>query len=209
MAFGASDAARWQSYQTRARIGANLWLLLFRLALLSWIILTMWIVWYETGEAFPQLNHAYFWTWVGVGLLTDVSVLNLAAAHAKWPINGAWVPFPALAQSLNGQQFYWQPFVTWYWHYGRWTILIPPVVFVIAVIISLPRRQGHGACTRSTSARATPAQPQIKRRLVKKSRARRTENNRPTCSRWAATPAIRHRVASSRTNPSPHPNSSA
>ena len=135
MAFGASDAARWQSYQTRARIGANLWLLLFRLALLSWLVLTMWIVWHETGEAFPQLNHAYFWTWVGVGLLTDVPILNLAAAHAKWPINGVWVPLPALAQSLNGQQFYWQPFVTWYWHYDRWTILIPPAVFVLALVI--------------------------------------------------------------------------
>ena len=70
MASGASQAARWQAYQTRARMGAQLWFEVMILTLASWAALTMYVVWQRTGEFFPQLNHAYFWRWVICGILT-------------------------------------------------------------------------------------------------------------------------------------------
>jgi hypothetical protein len=44
VAFGASEAARWQAYQTRARMGAHLWFQIFTWVLLGWIGLTIYVV---------------------------------------------------------------------------------------------------------------------------------------------------------------------
>ena len=49
MDFSASDAARWQAYQTRARIGARIWFRAIKATLLLWIGLTIYVVWAETA----------------------------------------------------------------------------------------------------------------------------------------------------------------
>jgi hypothetical protein len=64
---GASEAARWQAYQTRARMGVRLWFQVFLLVVFGWFIVTIWAVWHETGAYFPQLQHAYFGRWVLCG----------------------------------------------------------------------------------------------------------------------------------------------
>ena len=73
---GASEAARWQAYQTRARMGVTLWFQVFLLVLFGWFILTVWSVWHETGEYFPQLEHAYFGRWVLCGLLIQAPMVR-------------------------------------------------------------------------------------------------------------------------------------
>src|SRR6266700_4013454 len=61
MAFGASEAARWQAYQTRARMSAHLWFQIITIAVLGWVVLTLYVVWRQTGVFYPQLDHQYFW----------------------------------------------------------------------------------------------------------------------------------------------------
>jgi len=46
VALGASEAARWQAYQTRARMGAQLWFRVFVWMVLGWIALTVYVVWH-------------------------------------------------------------------------------------------------------------------------------------------------------------------
>ena len=79
MALGASEAARWQAYQTRARMGAHLWFQILTVALLGWVGLTLYVVWYETGAYYPALQHAYFGRWVICGIITNTPLLNLFA----------------------------------------------------------------------------------------------------------------------------------
>ena len=52
MPFGASKAARWQAYQTRARMGLNLWLQIITFVLIGWSLLTLLLIWHETGSLF-------------------------------------------------------------------------------------------------------------------------------------------------------------
>jgi len=75
MAFGASAAARWQATQTRARMGASLWWLLIKCAAFAWLTCTVFVVWRETGQAFPGLRHAYFWRWMVGGIFMGVPLL--------------------------------------------------------------------------------------------------------------------------------------
>jgi hypothetical protein len=76
MAFGASEAARWQACQTRARMGAHLWFQIITIAVLSWVVLTLYVVWRQTGVFYPQLDHQYFWYWVFCGIIIDTPLLQ-------------------------------------------------------------------------------------------------------------------------------------
>ena len=96
MAFGASEAARWQAYQTRARMGAHLWFQIFTWVLLGWIGLTIYVVWYETGAYSPALQHAYFWRWVICGIISRTPLLDYFAPRLYVPAAGHWYPLPAL-----------------------------------------------------------------------------------------------------------------
>jgi type IV secretory pathway TraG/TraD family ATPase VirD4 len=122
---GASEAARWQAYQTRARMGVTLWFQVFLLVLFGWFILTVWAVWHETGEYFPQLEHAYFGRWVLCGLLTQAPMVGSVMRRLPMPINGARYFIGPLTDWLNGPQMYNAPFTAWFAHYGWRTALIP------------------------------------------------------------------------------------
>src|SRR5215472_14465943 len=60
MGLSASDAARFQAYRTRARMGVQLWRQALTLTLLAWAALTTYVVWRQTGVFFPDLQHTYF-----------------------------------------------------------------------------------------------------------------------------------------------------
>ena len=122
---GASEAARWQAYQTRARMGANLWLQILTIMIFGWITVTLYIIWYETGEFFPGLRHAYFWRWAIGGIITRAPLLNLFAPRLKVPIAGRWYPLIPFTDWLNGPQLYHLPFTVWFSHYALRTALVP------------------------------------------------------------------------------------
>lgn len=124
MALGASQAARFQAYQTRARMGAQLWSRVLVWIFFGWILVTLYVVWRQTGVAFPQLNHAYFGRWVICGILTHIPLIDTLALRCRLPANGAWYPVGPLTDWMNGPQMYYQPFPTWFWHYGIRTALI-------------------------------------------------------------------------------------
>ena len=50
---------------------------------MGWVGLTFYVVWYETGEYYPQLQHAYFWRWVICGILTHTPVIDTIALRCK------------------------------------------------------------------------------------------------------------------------------
>ena len=79
MGFGASEAARFQAYQTRAAMGVQLWARALMLAAIVWVGLTTYVVWRATGAAFPQLGHEYFWRWAICGVLTHTPVIDAIA----------------------------------------------------------------------------------------------------------------------------------
>jgi len=44
MALSGSDAARFQAYQTRAKMGAALWTSIVKAILSAWVALTIWFI---------------------------------------------------------------------------------------------------------------------------------------------------------------------
>jgi type IV secretory pathway TraG/TraD family ATPase VirD4 len=139
MAFGTSEAARWQAAQTRARIGAGLWLTIIRVGVLVWLALTLLVVWYATGVYFPQLDHAHFWLWVFSGIFTGLPILDQLAAYMKLPIDGVWYPLPVAADWLNNSQHYNLSFGIWFEHYCGYTAVVP--LGVVALILVVRARQ--------------------------------------------------------------------
>ena len=139
MALGASRAARWQAYQSRARMGAHLWFQILTAILLGWVGLTLYVVWRATGDYFPGLQHQYFWRWVFCGILTDTPIINLFAQRLRIPAGGVWYPLPQLTQWLNGPQLYHLSFPAWFAHYGLRTAILP---FGVAVS-TVGWRPGH------------------------------------------------------------------
>jgi hypothetical protein len=133
MALGASEAARWQAYQTRARMGAHLWFQILTVALLGWAALTLYVVWYETGAYYPALQHAYFGRWVICGIITNTPILKLCAPRLSVPVAGGWYPLTQLTNWMNGPQLYHQPFTVWFVHYGVRTAVIPLALAVGAI----------------------------------------------------------------------------
>jgi energy-coupling factor transporter ATP-binding protein EcfA2 len=134
MAFGgASEAARWQAYQTRARMGVRLWLQVISWAALLWAVLTISMVWHETGQYFPVIQHVYFGRWMLCGIITRTPLIRLLGPRLSIPLNGAWYPILSITDWLNGPELYHQPFTVWFWHYGLRTALIP-LLLAAAVI---------------------------------------------------------------------------
>ena len=125
MGLSASDAARFQAYRTRARMGVQLWRQALTLTLLAWGALTIYVVWRQTGIFFPQLQHAYFWRWIICGILTRTPMLSAIALRCSVPFNGGWYPVGAFTDWLNSDQMYHLPSTYWLWHYGIRTALIP------------------------------------------------------------------------------------
>src|SRR5271170_1445416 len=134
MPFGASKAARWQAYQTRARMGLNLWLQVITFVLIGWSLLTLLLIWHETGVYFPALQHAYFGQWIVSGIITQSPLIRLLGPGMKLPANGAWYPVRPLADWLNGPQLYHAPFTAWFAHYGLRTGLAPLLWAAIIVL---------------------------------------------------------------------------
>jgi hypothetical protein len=128
VALGASEAARWQAYQTRARMGAQLWFRVFVWMVLGWIALTVYVVWHETGVYFPQIQHAYFWRWMLCGILLRTPLIHTLVLRCSLPANGVWYQLGPLADWMNGPQMYYRPFTDWFWHYAFRTALVPLAV---------------------------------------------------------------------------------
>jgi energy-coupling factor transporter ATP-binding protein EcfA2 len=137
MAFGTSEAARWQAAQTRAQIGASLWFTIIRIIVLLWVALTVYVVWYETGAYFPNLQHRYFGRWIFGWIFTGVPLLNLLGPWMKLPFDGSWYPLPAATDWLNSDQYYRLSFGVWFFHYCGWTALVPAGIGALAVVIRM------------------------------------------------------------------------
>ena len=147
MALGTSEAARFQAYQTRAKMGAALWSRAIRVVIFIWIALTLWLIWYRVGLYRPQLEHEYFGRWILCGILSDTPLLNRITGHLTGPLAGNWYYVPDLAQWLDSSQVYGDSFYSWYWHmatglggyYGLGTDLFP--IGVLALAIAWRRRR--------------------------------------------------------------------
>jgi hypothetical protein len=126
MGFSGSDAARFQAYQTRARMGAQLWGRVMVMAILAWAAVTFYLVWYHTGKAFPQLDHEYFWTWVACGLLDHAPGFRAITIPGRYPVG----PF---TDWLNGPEMYYASFPRWFGHYGLRTALVPTGLGLTAI----------------------------------------------------------------------------
>ncbi len=123
MALEPSNAARSQAYLTRARIGVVLYTRIVLWVLIIWTVLTVYVVWRETGVYFG--DHAYFWRWAILSTLVRTPFLSNIALRCYVPANGAWYPVGALVDWMNSAQMYHSPFPTWFLHYGLRTAAIP------------------------------------------------------------------------------------
>src|SRR6202034_4673087 len=103
----------------------------------GWSLITLLLIWQETGVYFPALQHAYFGQWIVCGVITQSPLIRLLGPGMKIPANGAWYPVKPLADWLNGPQFYRAPFTAWFAHYGLRTALVP--LLLAAAIIVLAR----------------------------------------------------------------------
>jgi hypothetical protein len=147
MRLRSSPAAEFQAMQTRARIGASLWSRALRAILLSWIALTLWVIWYRVGLYRPELHHAYFGRWILCGILNDTPLLNRLAARLPLYANSAWYSLPSFAAWLDGPEMYRDSFYSWYWHmatglggyYGLGTDLLPIGVGLLFLLWRLRR----------------------------------------------------------------------
>src|SRR5437762_2289058 len=101
MALGVSQAARFQAYQTRARMSASLWFRIILAVLFAWFALTFCVVWLETGKQFPDINHQYFWRWAILSTLVRTPVLGTIILRCKVPANGTWYPVGPLVNWMN------------------------------------------------------------------------------------------------------------
>jgi hypothetical protein len=143
MGLGASGAARWQAYQTRARMGARVWLAIVKFALLSWLAATLWAVWHETAEYFPAFGHRYFGRWALSWLFTDIPFINGLGPWLRLEYRGRWYPLPGMYAFLNGPHFYRASFGFWCRHFCRYTAVVP--LTAGAAMMALKLRRGGGA----------------------------------------------------------------
>jgi energy-coupling factor transporter ATP-binding protein EcfA2 len=144
----ASQAARWQAYQTRARMSMHLWYQIITALIFFWLFITFYVVWWTTGLYYPairQWHHPYFLRWVLGGIFTRTPLLNSYAARMKFPIarGQPWYPIIPLTDWLNGPQFYHAPFTAWFWHYGKLTILIPVMLAIPIIAWRRKHRRDH------------------------------------------------------------------
>jgi hypothetical protein len=134
MAFNRSDAALFQAYQTRARIGVQIWARIILWLIMLWAALTVYVVWNESGQYFPQLHHAYFFRWAVIGTLARTPIIGPLALRCKIPIEGVWYPAGQLTDWLNSRAMYHQPFTVWFTHYAERTALTPLGCVVVALV---------------------------------------------------------------------------
>lgn len=142
MDFSASDAARWQAYQTRARIGVRIWLTAIKAAVLVWIGLTTFVVWHETAVYFPLFGHRYFLSWFVAWLFTDVPGIRGLGPWLHLQYQGRWYPLPSMYQFLNGPHLYKASFGFWFEHFCRYTAIVPLAFFGIFIAFKLRRDSG-------------------------------------------------------------------
>ena len=140
MGFGASDAARFQAYNTRARMGMQLMGQVVFLVIFAWAGLTLYLVWRHTGNL-RGLNHAYFFRWAICGLLVRIPILSRFAARCSVPLDGGgWYPMPALVEWLNGPTMYRLPITDWLLHFGIRAGLLPLGIGIIAFVWRMRQR---------------------------------------------------------------------
>ncbi|HEX4209818.1 MAG TPA: type IV secretion system DNA-binding domain-containing protein, partial [Candidatus Binataceae bacterium] len=101
--------------------------------LMLWAVLTSYVIWYATGQYFPQLQHLYFGQWMLCGILTRSFLASFFVPWCKVPMNGTWYPILPLTDWLNGPQLYHQPFTVWFWHYGFWTASLPIALALVSI----------------------------------------------------------------------------
>jgi len=121
-------------------MGVQLWARALMLAAIVWVGLTTYVVWRVTGEAFPQLDHEYFWRWAICGVLTHTPLIDTIAPHCWVPSNGSWYQIGPLTEWMNSREMYNLPFTTWFWHYAPWTALAPVGLAISLVAWRLLRR---------------------------------------------------------------------
>ncbi len=137
MRFGTSQAARWQAYQTRARIGATLWKILIKASAVIWVGATLAVIWIEIGRHLPQLGHAYFCRWAIASTVNDIPYVRIAAARGKIPLDGAWYAWREAVDWLNGPQAYGHTFPAYFAHYGKWTGLVIISIWMLVGLMSI------------------------------------------------------------------------
>jgi hypothetical protein len=138
MAVTASEAARWQAYQTRARMGAQLWTQGLGAAFIVWILLTTYVVWHQTTYRFPGLGHPFFFRWMLGSILMRTPGIN--AYSGGWPIpaQGQWYALGPFTDWLNG--LYAASFPGLFWYYGIRTAAVPIVLAAGAIAYRVHRR---------------------------------------------------------------------
>jgi len=134
---GGRQAASWQAYATGARMNARFVLVWFKLAVFSWIVTTLWLVWFWSGRYFPGFGHQLFAAWFSSWVLTK---LSLPFLHPSLPYMGRRYPVEALYQFLNNKDFYQHSFGEWVVHYARYALMAPALVTVAAIMLA--RRKG-------------------------------------------------------------------
>ena len=134
----ASEAARFQALQTRARMGAALWLYVLGWVFAGWLLLTFVVVWRQTAVLYPALQHTWFWHWFIYGTLVRLPLIGPKAYGWTIPATirppHTWYALGPLTDWLNSRAMYRLPFTAWFWHYGVRTALIP-VVFGAAALV--------------------------------------------------------------------------
>jgi type IV secretory pathway TraG/TraD family ATPase VirD4 len=134
MRLGPPTGASYQILQTRAKLTAHLFTQIIMTAVLGWLALTIWVVWWRTGAAFPQLGHQYFGRWVLCSLLSPF------ADSLKIPANGSWYQMAQFGAWLNSDQLYGVSFGTWFTYYAWRTALIPVGIGVFAIVWKVRHR---------------------------------------------------------------------
>ena len=125
MALEPSNAARSQAYITRARIGFVVYARILVWLIIAWALLTVGVVWHETGRYFPQFGHQYFGRWAICSTLVRTPIPGPLAFYHLIPTDGRRWSMAELADWLNGEQMYRLPFTFWFWHYALCTSFVP------------------------------------------------------------------------------------
>jgi hypothetical protein len=127
-------AARAAARQTRAPKEAPPWAYTLVWIILGWGALTCYVIWRQTGEFFPRLNHAYFWHWALLSTLVRTPGLGQLTQRCWIPMNGQQYSIGPLVTWLDSRQLYHLPFTFWFWHYGIRTALLPIGIGVPALL---------------------------------------------------------------------------
>jgi len=129
-----SQAARYQIYQTRAKMSATLWINAILAIVSVWLGITIWVVHHETG----QLHYQYWWWWMIGGVVTRTPLLNMLAPHLPMRADGQWYRLVEFTAWLD--QLYHGPFTDYFWRYAIRTALIPIGIAAFAIVWKVRHR---------------------------------------------------------------------